>query len=47
MAYTVYLKKNEDKRIRGGHPWVYANEVDHIDGKGKNGDAHHARCKEG
>jgi len=36
--YSIFLKKNEDKRIRGGHPWVYANEVDHIDGKGKNGD---------
>ena len=36
--YEVYLKKNEDKRIREGHPWVYANEVSHIDGKGKNGD---------
>lgn len=38
MAYSVFLKKHEDKRIRAGHPWVYANEVDHIDGKGSNGD---------
>lgn len=22
------LKKGEDKRIRGGHPWIYSNEVD-------------------
>jgi len=35
---TVILKKNEDKRIRAGHPWVYANEVSRIEGEGKNGD---------
>lgn len=22
------LKKSEDKRIRGGHPWIYSNEID-------------------
>nr|MBA3970095.1 RlmI/RlmK family 23S rRNA methyltransferase [Gemmatimonadota bacterium] len=22
------LKKNEDRRIRAGHPWVFSNEVD-------------------
>ena len=38
MSYSVYLKKNEDKRIRAGHPWVYANEVSRIEGEGKNGD---------
>ena len=31
--YTVKLKKNEEKRIMGGHPWVYANEVLKIEGK--------------
>ncbi len=36
--YNVYLKKNEDKRIKAGHSWVYANEVLKIDGKGKNGE---------
>jgi len=36
--YSVYLKKKEDRRIREGHPWVYANEVDRIEGEGKNGD---------
>lgn len=25
--YIVKLKKNEEKRIINGHPWVYANEV--------------------
>lgn len=38
MSYRVYLKKKEDKRIREGHAWVFANEVDHIDGEGHNGE---------
>lgn len=38
MPYNVYLKRNEDKRIRSGHSWVYANEVSRIEGNGKNGD---------
>ena len=25
---TLILKKREDQRIRGGHPWVYSNEID-------------------
>ena len=37
MAYEIYLKKNEEKRIVAGHSWVYANEVARIDGKDKNG----------
>ncbi|MDR3215964.1 MAG: class I SAM-dependent rRNA methyltransferase [Clostridiaceae bacterium] len=31
--YTVTLKKNEEKRLLAGHPWVYANEVAKIEGK--------------
>ena len=31
--YVLTLKKNEEKRILSGHPWVYANEVQKIDGK--------------
>lgn len=38
MPYSVFLKKNEEKRIVNGHPWVYANEVLKTEGKGKNGD---------
>lgn len=38
MPYRVVLKKNEEKRIYQGHPWVYANEVLEITGEGKNGD---------
>lgn len=37
MAYKVFLKKSEEKRIVAGHSWVYANEVAKIDGKDKNG----------
>ncbi len=37
MAYKVYLKKNEEKRVLAGHSWVYANEVAQIEGKDKNG----------
>lgn len=37
MSYSIYLKKNEEKRLLGGHSWVYANEVSKIEGKDKNG----------
>ena len=37
MAYEIYLKKNEEKRIAAGHSWVYANEVARTEGKDKNG----------
>lgn len=37
MAYEIYLKKGEERRILAGHPWVYANEVHKIVGKDKNG----------
>ena len=37
MPYTVYLKKNEEKRLIAGHSWVFANEVSKIEGKDKNG----------
>ena len=37
MSYSIYLKKNEEKRLLSGHSWVYANEVAKIEGKDKNG----------
>lgn len=37
MGYSIFLKKNEEKRLLGGHSWVYANEVAKIEGKDKNG----------
>ena len=24
----VYLKRNEERRVRRGHPWVFSNEID-------------------
>lgn len=26
--HTLYLKKNEERRLRAGHLWVYSNEID-------------------
>ena len=37
MAYVVYLKKNEERNLKSGYGWVYANEVHRIEGKDKNG----------
>ena len=37
MPYSIFLKKGEEKRILAGHSWVYANEVQRIEGKDKNG----------
>ena len=47
MPYTVYLKKGEEKRILGGHSWVYANEVQKIEGKDKNGALAEVRGSDG
>jgi 23S rRNA (cytosine1962-C5)-methyltransferase len=33
----IRLKKNEDRRIRGGHPWVFSNEIGQIDGERQTG----------
>jgi 23S rRNA (cytosine1962-C5)-methyltransferase len=29
----IHLKKNEDRRLRGGHPWVFSNEIARFDGE--------------
>ena len=47
MPYTVYQKKGEEKRILGGHSWVYANEVQKIEGKDKNGSLAEVRGSDG
>lgn len=47
MSYKVYLKKNEEKRLLRGHPWVYANEVSNIEGTGRNGDLASVYSSEG
>ncbi len=33
----IYLKRNEEKNIKGGYGFVYANEVYKVEGKEKNG----------
>ncbi|MEO7843496.1 MAG: rRNA large subunit methyltransferase I, partial [Candidatus Eisenbacteria bacterium] len=37
MTGTEYpvlrLKKNQDRRIRAGHPWIFSNEIDAIEGE--------------
>lgn len=35
--YTVVLKKNQEKKILNGYPWIFANEVSEIIGKDKQG----------
>ena len=35
----IRMKKHEDRRIRGGHPWVFSNEIERIDGRGEAGEA--------
>lgn len=34
----VFLKKNEDIRVRSGHSWVFSNEVSKVEGAFENGD---------
>jgi 23S rRNA (cytosine1962-C5)-methyltransferase len=34
----IYLKRNEERRIRNGHLWVFSNEIDRVDGEAQNGD---------
>lgn len=34
----IFLKKNEDKRIRHGHLWVFSNEIAKVEGAVENGD---------
>lgn len=29
---NIFLRKNEDRRIRNGHPWVFSNEIASIEG---------------
>ena len=34
----LVLRKNQDRRVRGGHPWVFSNEVAAIEGDPADGD---------
>ena len=35
---TVTLRKTRETRVRGGHPWIYASEIENVDGPFENGD---------
>lgn len=41
MASTarLLLRKNQDRRLRGGHPWVFSNEVASVEGSPADGDS--------
>jgi len=30
---AIRLKRNEDRRIKNGHPWVFSNEIERIEGE--------------
>lgn len=34
---VVYINEKAERSLRGGHPWVYGEEVTHIDGEYENG----------
>ncbi len=34
----LVLRKNQDRRVRGGHPWVFSNEVASLEGDPADGD---------
>ncbi|HEX2962110.1 MAG: class I SAM-dependent rRNA methyltransferase [Bacteroidota bacterium] len=38
MLAQVYLRKNEEHRIKHGHLWVFSNEVAKLEGEAQNGD---------
>ena len=35
---TITLRKTRETRVRGGHPWIYASEIENVDGPFENGD---------
>ena len=35
---TVTLRKTRETRFRGGHPWIYASEIEKVEGAFENGD---------
>ena len=37
-APRLILRKNQDRRVRGGHPWIFSNEIAELEGEVENGD---------
>jgi len=37
-AKRLVLRRNQDRRVRGGHPWIFSNEVERLDGAPAPGD---------
>jgi 23S rRNA (cytosine1962-C5)-methyltransferase len=37
-APRLVLRKNQDRRLRGGHPWIFSNEVATVEGEPADGD---------
>jgi len=44
---TIFLGRGEDRRIRGGHPWIFSNEIREIRGEKRPGVAAEIRDSEG
>ena len=38
MTSKIHLKKNEERRIKSGHLWIFSNEIGSIEGSPENGD---------
>lgn len=38
MSSKFYLYKGKGKRVEGGHPWIYTDEIEEYDGEYTNGD---------
>lgn len=45
--YTVTLKRNEEKKVLNGYPWIFANEVQKIEGKNKQGSVAEVKAFDG
>jgi 23S rRNA (cytosine1962-C5)-methyltransferase len=36
-AARLVLRRNQDRRLRGGHPWIFSNEIASVDGEPADG----------
>ena len=34
---VLRLRKNQDRRVRAGHPWIFSNEIDAVEGEPPDG----------